>query len=64
LTRSPIVRGLITERDFNEAESEFPGITKVYGGLSVKPATFLELLHVYLVDPRREHEPVGRPATR
>jgi hypothetical protein len=61
---TPIVRGLITERDFNEAESEFPGITKVYGGLSVKPATFLELLHVYLFDPRHENEPVGRRPTK
>jgi len=52
------VRGLITERDFAAAENAFPGIAALYDDLTVKPATFLELLHRYLVEPKRELDPV------
>ena len=40
--------GFITERNFEEAEREFPGIVALYEALPVKPVTFLELLQRYL----------------
>ena len=40
--------GLITERDFAEAEAAFPGIERFYAALKRKPATFLDLLRLYL----------------
>lgn len=42
--------GFITERNFEQAELEFPGIVALYEALPVKPATFLELLQRYLAD--------------
>jgi hypothetical protein len=38
------MRGIITERDFEECECAFPGIVGYYRELKIKPATFLELL--------------------
>lgn len=39
-----MMRGMITERDFEECECAFPGIVGYYRELQVKPETFLELL--------------------
>ena len=39
--------GYITERDFDAAEREFPGIQRLYEALSRKPATFLQLVWAY-----------------
>ena len=39
-----MMRGMITERDFEECECAFPGIVRYYRELQVKPETFLELL--------------------
>ena len=36
--------GFITERDFDAAEMEFPGIQRLYESLLSKPKTFLELV--------------------
>ena len=36
--------GFITERDFDAAECEFPGIQHLYERLACKPRTFLELV--------------------
>lgn len=44
------MRGFITERNFDEVETEFPGIVALYGSLNVKPETFLDLLRVYLAE--------------
>jgi hypothetical protein len=38
-----MMRGMITERDFEECECTFPGIIRYYRELKVKPETFLEL---------------------
>jgi hypothetical protein len=60
-----MMRGLITECDFEECECAFPGIVRYYRELQVKPETFLELLWSFI---HREHacsEPVAvasRPA--
>ncbi|HSN30880.1 MAG TPA: hypothetical protein VLT45_31545 [Kofleriaceae bacterium] len=40
--------GFITERNFEQAELEFPGIVALYEALPIKPLTFLELLQQYL----------------
>jgi hypothetical protein len=42
------VRGFITERDFANAECEFPGICAFYAALAEKPMTFLELVWSYI----------------
>jgi hypothetical protein len=39
--------GFITERHFDLAEQEFPGITGFYQACSPRPGTFLELLSMY-----------------
>jgi hypothetical protein len=39
--------GFITERDFDAAECEFPGIQRLYERLVKKPRTFLELVWTY-----------------
>jgi hypothetical protein len=39
-----MMRGVITEMDFEECECAFPGIVRYYRELKVKPETFLELL--------------------
>jgi hypothetical protein len=41
------VSGFITERDFDAAEQEFPGIQRLYARLLRKPRTFLELVWKY-----------------
>ena len=39
-----MMRGMITERDFDEVDACFPGIVRYYRELKEKPRTFLELL--------------------
>jgi hypothetical protein len=39
--------GFITERHFDVAEQEFPGITRFYQTCTPRPATFLDLLSMY-----------------
>jgi hypothetical protein len=43
-----MMRGLITECDFDEVECAFPGIVRYYRELKVKPETFLELLWSFI----------------
>lgn len=43
-----MMRGLITELDFEEVECAFPGIQRYYRELQVKPETFLELLWSFI----------------
>ena len=43
------MRGFITERDFEQAELEFPGIRAVFEACPEKPRTFIELLARYLL---------------
>jgi hypothetical protein len=40
--------GFITERHFEEAEAAFPGIQRFYRALGNKPATFLDLMRMFL----------------
>jgi len=45
--------GFITERDFEKAEAEFPGIVRLFSSLDKKPKTFLDLFELYVHrDPR------------
>jgi hypothetical protein len=44
----PLMRGCITELDFEEAERCFPGIARFYRELPCKPKTFLELVWAFL----------------
>jgi hypothetical protein len=46
--------GLVTERDFEEAEAAFPGIELFYRRLPSKPRTFLDLVRLYLDRIERE----------
>jgi hypothetical protein len=39
-----MLRGVITDVDFEECECAFPGIVRYYRELKEKPDTFLELL--------------------
>ena len=39
-----MMRGMVTECDFDAAECAFPGIVDYYRDLKEKPETFLELL--------------------
>jgi len=60
-----MMRGVITEHDFEECECAFPGIVRYYRELKVKPATFLELLWGFIHQecPCAETVPVAsRPA--
>jgi len=60
-----MMRGVITERDFEECECAFPGIVRYYRELKVKPETFLELLWSFIQQERPRCEPVqvaSRPA--
>lgn len=41
------VRGRITEKQLPLAEGSFPGIGRFYRDLTVKPATFLQLVWLY-----------------
>jgi hypothetical protein len=54
LLKSQSVGGFITERDFDAAEREFPGIQRLYESLVRKPRTFLEL--VWQWERRRRSE--------
>lgn len=62
-----MLRGLITEQDFEECECAFPGISRYYRELKVKPETFLELLWAFVHRERSCSETVAvasRPAIR
>ena len=62
-----MLRGLITEKDFEECECAFPGISRYYRELKVKPETFLELLWAFVHRDRNRTEAVpvaSRPAIR
>jgi hypothetical protein len=39
--------GVITERDLEQAEECFPGISRFFESLVVKPRTFLELVRKF-----------------
>jgi len=52
------VVGRITEAHLFEAEKTFPGICRLYRGMTVKPATFLQLVWHY------ETRALPRPARR
>jgi hypothetical protein len=51
--------GFITEREFEEAETEFPGIVQLYRDLEQKPKTFLDLFEHYI---HRDHPLCRAPA--
>jgi hypothetical protein len=55
------VVGRITEDNLFEAEKTFPGICRLYRRMSVKPATFLQLVWHY---ETREARPARRSAAR
>ncbi len=57
--------GFITERDFDAAEREFPGIQRLYECLVQKPRTFLELMWKYerMVRDAVEQAPRRRATT-
>lgn len=60
-----MMRGMVTESDFAEAECAFPGIVRYYRELQTKPETFLELLWGFIHQdcPCIEPQPVAaRPA--
>ncbi|MGZ3439689.1 MAG: hypothetical protein ACXVDD_09235 [Polyangia bacterium] len=62
-----MMRGLITECDFEECECAFPGIVRYYRELKVKPETFLELVWSFIQRERSCSEAVAvasRPAIR
>ena len=42
-----VMVGVITERDLAEAEEAFPGISRFFETLPVKPRTFLELMRSF-----------------
>ncbi len=42
-----IMRGFITEMDFEKCDEAFPGIVRYYRELKDKPKTFLELFWAY-----------------
>lgn len=42
-----VMRGFITEIDFEKCDECFPGIVRYYRELKDKPKTFLELLWAY-----------------
>jgi hypothetical protein len=54
MLKSPVMSGLVTERDFKEAEAAFPGIERFYQRLSEKPRTFLDLLRLFLDSPQKQ----------
>jgi hypothetical protein len=62
-----MMRGLITECDFEECECAFPGIVRYYREMKEKPETFLELLWAFMHRECTHVEPVAvasRPAIR
>jgi hypothetical protein len=60
-----MMRGLITELDFDLVDQAFPGIVRYYLELEDKPRTFLELFWAYThracgcVDPRTATSPAA-----
>jgi hypothetical protein len=50
------MRGFITERDFDQAEAEFPGIRALFEACAEKPRTFIDLLARYLRELRTTAE--------
>jgi hypothetical protein len=48
--------GFITERDFDQAEAEFPGIRELFEACVEKPRTFIDLLARYLGIGERKPE--------
>ena len=46
------LRGLVTDKDLDLAEQEFPGITKFHADCAGRFRTFLDLLAAYLADER------------
>lgn len=62
-----MMRGMITELDFEEVECAFPGISRYYRDLQDKPETFLELLWSFIHRDCAAPKPVAvasRPAIR
>jgi hypothetical protein len=62
-----MMRGMITELDFDEVECAFPGIVRYYRELKEKPETFLELLWGFIHQDCTCSDPVpvaSRPAIR
>jgi hypothetical protein len=55
------MQGFITEREFEEAEAEFPGIVQLFRGLEQKPKTFLDLFERYIHRDHRVHRPLVPP---
>jgi hypothetical protein len=58
------VVGRITEANLFEAEKTFPGICRLYRRMSVKPATFLQLVWHYETREIRPHRRAPRRAMR
>lgn len=56
--------GRITERHLPQAEDSFPGIGRFYSGLTVKPATFLQLVWAYEAEMLRAAKTKARPRSR
>ncbi len=56
------VQGRITESQLPLAEESFPGISRFYAELPLKPATFLQL--VWAFEGRRMAQPVRRKPSR
>jgi hypothetical protein len=55
------VVGRITEAHLDDAERTFPGIGRLYRTMSVKPATFLQLVwHYETAGARRRHRRTRR----
>ena len=44
----PCLNGLVTERDLDLAETEFPGISQLHAARGGRDRTFLDLLAAYL----------------
>ena len=44
---TPVMVGVITERDLAQAEEAFPGISRFFETLTEKPRTFLELMRAF-----------------
>jgi len=62
-----MMRGVITEVDFEECECAFPGIVRYYRELKEKPETFLELLWGFMQEGMSCTDKVAvapRPAMR
>ena len=60
-----MLRGMVTECDFEAAECAFPGIVSYYRDLKEKPDTFLELLWGFIHQDCACAEPLpvaSRPA--